>query len=92
MSRRNELIRRFLSGLTGSELENLVRVREEARPIPAPGRKREARPIPTPRGNVQQLIRHSKANPIPPYRLIPAPRMKKKKKTATSASSKDKNW
>ena len=49
MSRRNELIRRFLSGLTGSELENLVRVREEARPIPAPGRKREARPIPTPR-------------------------------------------
>ena len=35
MSRRNELIRRLLSGLTDSELENLVRVREEARPIPA---------------------------------------------------------
>ena len=27
---RNELIRRLLSGLTDSELENLVRVREEA--------------------------------------------------------------
>ena len=36
MSRRNELIRRLLSGLTDSELENLVRVREEARYIPAP--------------------------------------------------------
>ena len=35
---RNELIRRLLSGLTDDELENLVRVREEAR-----------RPIPTPR-------------------------------------------
>ena len=30
---RNELIRRLLSGLTDSELENLVRVREEAHPI-----------------------------------------------------------
>ena len=30
---RNQLIRRSLSGLTDSELENLVRVREEARPI-----------------------------------------------------------
>ena len=65
MSRRNELIRRLLSGLTDSELENLVRVREEARPIP------------TPRRNVQQLIRHFEADPIPPYRPIPAPRMKK---------------
>ena len=34
---RNELIRRLLSGVTDDELENLVRVREEARrPIPAP--------------------------------------------------------
>ena len=66
MSRRNELIRRLLSGLTDSELENLVRVRAEARPIPAPRRKREARPIPTPMSNVQQLILHFEANPIPP--------------------------
>ena len=64
MSRRNELIRRLLSGLTDSELENLVRVREEARPIPAPRRQREARPIPTPMRNVQQLILHFEANPI----------------------------
>ena len=77
MSRRNELIRRLLSGLTDSKLENLVRVREEARPIPAPRRQREARPIPTPRRYVQQLIRHFEANPIPPYRPIPAPKMKK---------------
>ena len=34
---RNELIRRLLSGVTDDKLENLVRVREEARrPIPAP--------------------------------------------------------
>ena len=34
---RNELIRRLLSGITKDELENLLRVREEARrPIPAP--------------------------------------------------------
>ena len=34
---RNELIRILLSGVTDDELENLVRVREEARrPIPAP--------------------------------------------------------
>ena len=77
MSRRNELIRRLLSGLTDSELENLVRVREEARPIPAARRQREARPITTPMRNVQQLILHFEANPIPPYRPIPAPRMKK---------------
>ena len=77
MSRRNELIRRLLSGLTDSELENLVRVREEARPIPAPRRQRQRRPIPTPRRNVQQLIRHFEANPIAPYRPIPAPRMRK---------------
>ena len=41
---RNELIRSLLSGITNDELQNLVRVREEARhPIPTP-RKR----IPTP--------------------------------------------
>ena len=38
----NQLIRRSLSGLTDSELENLVRVREEARPIAALRRQREA--------------------------------------------------
>ena len=70
-------LRRLLSGLTDSELENLVRVGEEARPIPGPRRQREARPIPTPMRNVQQLILHFEANPIPPYRPIPAPRMKK---------------
>ena len=83
MSRRNELIRRLLSGLTDSELENLVRVREEARPIPAPRRQREARPIPTPRKNVQQLIQHFEANPIPPYKPIPAPQ---NKETTTSTA------
>ena len=81
MSRHNELIRRLLSGLTDSELKNLVRVREEERPIPAPRRQREARPIPTPMRNVQQLIRHFENE------------MKKQnEKTATSASTKDKNW
>ena len=85
MSRRNELIRRLLSGLTDSELENLVRVREEARHIPAPRRQREARSIPTPRRpvptpskmGVLPIIRYFENNPIPPYRPVPAPRMKK---------------
>ena len=79
MSRRNELIRRLLSGLTDSEFENLVRVREEARHIPAPRRQREARsiptptrPVPTPRKmGVKQLIRYFENNPIPPYRHVP---------------------
>ena len=51
---RNELIRRLLSGLTDpdDELENLVRVREEAR-----------RPIPAPRKmGVKQLIRYFENN------------------------------
>ena len=49
---RNELIRRLLSGVTDDELENLVRVREEARrPIPAP-RKME----------IKQLIRYFENN------------------------------
>ena len=57
---RNELIRRLLSGVTDDELENLVRVRKEAR-----------RPIPAPRKmGVKQLIRFFQNNPIP---LIPAP-------------------
>ena len=33
---RNELIRRLLSRITMSELQNLVNIREAARPIPAP--------------------------------------------------------
>ena len=54
MSNRNELIRRLLFGLTDSELEDVVRVREEARGrISSPRRQREARrPIRTPRRNV----------------------------------------
>ena len=48
---RYDLIRRLLSGLTDSELENLVRVREEAHPISV-----TRTPIPKPRRNVQQLI------------------------------------
>ena len=59
MSRRNELMRRLLSGLTDSELENLVRVREEARLIAVRGT-----PIPKPGRNVQQLIQHFENNPI----------------------------
>ena len=37
-SNRNELVRRLLSGITMSELQNLVNIREEARLIPAPRR------------------------------------------------------
>ena len=77
MSRRNEIIRRLLSGLTDSQLENLVLVREEARPIPAARRQREACPIPTPRKNVQQFIQYFETNPVPHYRPILAPRTKK---------------
>ena len=76
----------MLSGLTTSELENLVLVREEARgPISDPRRQREARPIPPPRRRrqqqeprrtVQQLIQRFEATPIPPYRPHPTPRMK----------------
>ena len=74
MSNRSEFVR-LLSGIINSELQNLVRVREEARrPSPAPRRRT---PIPTPRRNVQQLTQHFEANPIPQYRRIPAPRMKK---------------
>ena len=37
---RNEVIRRLLPGITNDELQNLVRVREEARiPTPAPRKK-----------------------------------------------------
>ena len=93
MSRRNERIRRLLTGLTDltdSELENLVRVREEARHIPAPRRQREARSIPTPRRpvptarkiGIKQLIRYFENNPIPPCRPVPTPRMKKQQPVA----------
>ena len=78
MSRRNELMRRLLSGLTDSELEDLVRVREEARPISV-----RRTPIPKPGRNVQQLIQHFENNPIPRYRPIPAPRTKKQQPVAT---------
>ena len=72
----NELIRRLLSGVTDDELENLVRVREEAR-----------RPIPAPRKmGVKQLIRYFENNDLykPPRpkkqqsrpQPIPAPRTK----------------
>ena len=50
MSRLNGLIRRLLSGLTDSELENLVRVREEAHPISV-----RRTPIPKSRRNVQHI-------------------------------------
>ena len=73
---RNELIRRLLSRITNDELQNLVRVREEARrPIPTPRRRI---PVPAPRKmGVKQLIRFVENNPIPPYGLIPTPRTKK---------------
>ena len=79
---RNELIRRLLSGLTDVELENLVRVREEARrPIPTP-RKRIPTPVPRKMG-VKQLIRYFENNNL--YKLprpIPAPRIKKQQPVA----------
>ena len=90
MSNGNELVRRLLSEITRSELQNLVNVREEAnRPIPAPRRwggggarpipaPRRRIPIPTPRRNVRQLLQYFGDNPIPPYRPFPAPRTKKR--------------
>ena len=61
---RNELIRILLSGVTDDELENLVRVRKQAR-----------RPIPAPRKmGVKQLIRYFENNNLyKPPRPIPAP-------------------
>ena len=68
---RNELMRRLLSGITTSELQNLVRMQEEARrPIPAvqmrgeearcpirtPTRRTQDRPIPFPRTKKQQPV------------------------------------
>ena len=70
MSRRNELMRRLLSGLTDSELENLVRVREEARPI-------SVRRTHIPKPGRNQLIQHFESNPIPQNSPIAAPRTKK---------------
>ena len=69
MSRRYELMRRLLSGVTDSELENLVRVREEARPI-------SVRRTHIPKPGRNQLIQHFESNPIPQNRPIPAPRTK----------------
>ena len=65
---RNELIRRLLSGVTDDELENLVRVREEAR-----------RPIPAPRKmGVKQLIRYFENNNLyKPPRPTPAQEQRK---------------
>ena len=78
LSNRNELVRRLLSGITNVELQNLVRVREEARrPILTMRGGEARRPIPTPRRNVQQLAQHFGADPIPHYRPIPALRRKK---------------
>ena len=61
---RNELMKRLLPGLTDSELENLVRVREEAR-----------RPIPASRKmGVKQFICYFENNNLyKPPRPIPAP-------------------
>lgn len=67
----NELMRRLLSGITTSELQNFVRMQEEARrPIPAvqmrgeearcpirtPTRRTQDRPIPAPRTKKQQPV------------------------------------
>ena len=73
---RNELLRRLLSGLTDSELETLVQIREQKRrPIPTP-RKRIPTPAPRKMG-FKQLIRYFENNPIPLYQPIAAPRIKK---------------
>ena len=79
---RNELIRRLLSGITNDELQNLVRVREEAgRPIPTP-RKRIPTPAPRKTG-VKQLIRYfENDNLYKPPRPIAAPRTKKQQPEA----------
>ena len=53
MSNRNELVRRLLSGITLSELQNFVNIREEAN-----------LQIPAPRRNVQQLIQDYENNII----------------------------
>lgn len=83
MSNRNDLVRRLLSGITNSELQNFVRVREEARrPVPTMRGAEARRPIPTPRRNVQQLGQHFEAKPISQYRPIPAPRRKKQQPVA----------
>ena len=64
MSNSNKLVSRLFSGITMSERQNLVKMREEAnRPILAPRRRT---PIPTPRRNVRQLIQYFETNLIPP--------------------------
>ena len=81
---RNQLIRRSFSGLTDSELENLVRVREEARPIAALRRQTEARPIPAPTKSVKTMVQEYEYNIISPPpefsdKPVPAPRTKTQK-------------
>lgn len=73
---RNALIRRLLDGITDSELQNLVNIRKSSnqRPSSVPRTRQSQRvAIPTPRRKVRQLIQYFEANPIPPYRPIPAP-------------------
>ena len=78
---RNELLRRLLSGLTDSELESLVKIREQKRlPVPTP-RKRTPTPAPR-RMGVKQLIRYFENNPIPLYQPVPTPRIKKQQPVA----------
>ena len=78
---RNELLRRLLSGLTDSELESSVKIREQKRrPIPTP-RKRIPTPAPRKMG-VKQLIRYFENNPIPLYQPIAPPRIKKQQPVA----------
>ena len=78
---RNELLRRLLSGLTDSELESLVKIREQKRlPIPTP---RKRIPTPAPRKMcVKQLTRYFENNPIPLYQPIAPPRIKKQQPVA----------
>ena len=73
--------------ITMSELQNLVKMREEAnRPILAPRRRT---PIPTSRRNVRQLIQYFEANPILP--LIGLFRLPEKLQRPLSTNPWDKN-
>ena len=71
MNNHNELVRRLLSGITMSELQNFVNMGEEARRIPAPRRRREARPIPTPRKSVKQMVQNYEDNIIAAFFFSP---------------------
>ena len=90
MSNRNELVRRLLSGITDSKLENLVKIREEAnRPNSPPRRRRQQEP--RSRRSVQELIKYFEDNPIPPCRPILAPRIKKQKPVPAPRTKINKN-